>query len=73
MRNRRHLDRRVRDLADCAMFDVGLRQLVGVKVERLRHQRDREKTETSPHCPAPGWSQVCRINGPDFHRLASDG
>ena len=54
MRNRRDLDRRVRDLADCAMLDVGLRQLVGVKVERLRHQRDREKTKASPDCPALG-------------------
>lgn len=41
VRDRRNLNWCMSDLANGTVFDVGLRELVGMKVERLHRKRDR--------------------------------
>jgi hypothetical protein len=61
------LNRSMGELADCAVLDIGLGKLVGVKVERLYYECNREQAETYPHHPTLGWSQMRGITWPESH------
>ena len=65
--DRRDLDRCVCDLADCTVLEIGLGKLVGVKVNRLDDERNREQAEADPDRPSLGRSHVLGINKPDSH------
>ena len=67
VRDRRDLDRCVSDLADCTVLEIGLGKLVGVKVNRLDDERNREQTEANPDRPALSRSHVLGIDTPDSH------
>ena len=67
VRDRRDLDRRVSDLADCTVLEIGLCNLVGVKVDRLDDKRNCEQAEANPDRPPLGGSHVLGINTADSH------